>query len=45
VECDPNLGTFKTTGLAMEQGAHRLGIETTFFNANKGIEEQEQLAI
>ncbi len=31
---DPSLGTFRTTDLAMEQGAHRLERGTTFFNAN-----------
>jgi hypothetical protein len=28
---DPSLGTFRTTDLAMEQGAHRLERGTTFF--------------
>ncbi|WP_052823404.1 hypothetical protein [Neotamlana sedimentorum] len=32
---NPNLGTFRTTDLAMEQGAHRLKRGTTFFEANK----------
>lgn len=32
---DPSLGTFRTTDLAMEQGAHRLERGTTFFNANE----------
>lgn len=32
---DPSLGTFRTTDLAMEQGAHRLERGTTFFNTNK----------
>lgn len=32
---DPSLGTFRTTDLAMEQGAHRLERGTNFFNANK----------
>ncbi|WP_319590009.1 hypothetical protein [uncultured Draconibacterium sp.] len=34
---DPGLGTFRTTDLAMEQGAHRLERGTTFFNANKEL--------
>jgi len=34
---DPSLGTFRTTDLAMEQGAHRLERGTTFFNANKEL--------
>ncbi|WMI64108.1 hypothetical protein RBH94_08490 [Aestuariibaculum sp. YM273] len=32
---NPNLGTFRTTDLAMKQGAHRLERGTTFFNMNK----------
>ncbi|SDQ04805.1 hypothetical protein [Flagellimonas zhangzhouensis] len=31
---DPSLGTFRTTDLAMEQGAHRLERGTTFFYVN-----------
>jgi len=31
---DPSLGTFRTTDLAMEQGAHRLERGTNFYNAN-----------
>ena len=31
---DPSLGTFRTTDLAMEQGAHRLERGITFFNVN-----------
>lgn len=34
---DPRLGTFRTTDLAMEQGAHRLERGTTFFNVNKEL--------
>ncbi|MDF0715857.1 hypothetical protein PY092_06840 [Muricauda sp. 334s03] len=34
---DPSLGTFRTTDLAMEQGAHRLERGTTFFNVNKEL--------
>tara|TARA_R110002020_G_scaffold166604_3_gene354727 strand:+ start:2611 stop:3528 length:918 start_codon:yes stop_codon:yes gene_type:complete len=34
---DPSLGTFRTTDLAMEQGAHRLERGTTFFNENKEL--------
>jgi predicted esterase len=34
---DPSLGTFRTTDLAMKQGAHRLERGTTFFNANKEL--------
>ncbi|WP_200975613.1 hypothetical protein [Echinicola sp. 20G] len=34
---DPNLGTFRTTDLAMEEGANRLERGTNFYNANKGI--------
>ena len=34
---DPSLGTFRTTDLAMKQGAHRLERGTTFFNANKKL--------
>ena len=34
---DPSLGTFRTTNLAMEQGAHRLERGTTFFNSNKKL--------
>ncbi len=32
---DPNLGTFRTTDLAMEQGANRLERGTNFYNATK----------
>jgi len=35
---DPNLGTFRTTDLAMEQGANRLERGTNFYNANKESE-------
>ncbi|WP_418514086.1 hypothetical protein [Corallibacter sp.] len=31
---NPNLGTFRTTDLAMKQGSHRLQRGTTFFNTN-----------
>lgn len=34
---DPSLGTFRTTDLAMEQGAHRLERGTTFFIVNKEL--------
>ena len=34
---NPSLGTFRTTNLAMEQGAHRLERGTTFFNSNKKL--------
>ncbi len=34
---DASLGTFRTTDLAMKQGAHRLERGTTFFNANKEV--------
>ncbi|WP_127138793.1 hypothetical protein [Flagellimonas oceanensis] len=37
---DPSLGTFRTTDLAMEQGAHRLERGTTFFNANKELKHK-----
>ena len=36
---DPSLGTFRTTDLAMEQGAHRLERGTTFYNANKELKK------
>ncbi|MEM1338545.1 MAG: hypothetical protein AAGF96_12370 [Bacteroidota bacterium] len=34
---DPSLGTFRTTELAMEQGAHRLERGTNFFITNKEL--------
>jgi len=34
---DPSLGIFRTTDLAMDQGAHRLERGTTFFNVNKEL--------
>lgn len=34
---DPNLGTFRTTDLAMEQGGHRLERGTNFYQANAGL--------
>ncbi|WP_186755949.1 hypothetical protein [Echinicola salinicaeni] len=34
---DPNLGTFRTTDLAMKEGANRLERGTNFFNANKEL--------
>ena len=37
---DPSLGTFRTTDLAMEQGAHRLERGTTFFNANNELKNK-----
>ena len=37
---DPSLGTFRTTDLAMEQGAHRLERGTTFFNLNKELKNK-----
>ena len=37
---DPKLGTFRTTDLAMEQGAHRLARGTSFFNANKELKDR-----
>jgi predicted esterase len=37
---DPSLGTFRTTDLAMEQGAHRLERGTTFFNSNKELKNK-----
>ena len=37
---DPSLGTFRTTDLAMEQGAHRLERGTFFFNANKELKNK-----
>ncbi|SMG17090.1 hypothetical protein [Arenibacter troitsensis] len=37
---DPSLGTFRTTDLAMEQGANRLERGTTFFNANKELKNK-----
>lgn len=39
---DPSLGTFRTTDLAMQQGAHRLERGTNFFNANKKLSEQNE---
>lgn len=41
---DPSLGTFRTTDLAMEQGAHRLERGTTFFNANEELKNKNNLA-
>ncbi len=37
---DPNLGTFRKTKLAMEQGANRLERGTNFFNANAKLSKQ-----
>lgn len=37
---DPSLGTFRTTDLAMKQGAHRLERGTFFFNANKELKNK-----
>ncbi|MGA9590196.1 MAG: hypothetical protein WBV11_10235 [Salegentibacter sp.] len=37
---DPSLGTFRTTDLAMEQGAYRLERGTNFYNANKELEDK-----
>lgn len=37
---DPNLGTFRTTDLAMEQGTHRLERGTTFFNSNMELKNK-----
>lgn len=37
---DPSLGTFRTTDLAMEQGAHRLERGTIFFNSNKELKNK-----
>ena len=37
---DPGLGTFRTTELAMEQGAHRLERGTRFFNANEKLSKR-----
>lgn len=37
---DPSLGTFRTTDLAMKQGAHRLERGTTFFNAVKKLKNK-----
>ncbi|MAX70455.1 MAG: hypothetical protein CMC76_05035 [Flavobacteriaceae bacterium] len=37
---DLSLGTFRTTDLAMEQGAHRLERGTTFFNLNKELKNK-----
>lgn len=34
---DPSLGIFRTTDLAMDQGAHRLERGTTFFSVNKEL--------
>ncbi len=41
-ESDNNsdLGTFRTTSLAMEQGVHRLERGTTFFNENKALKNK-----
>ncbi|WP_422104039.1 hypothetical protein [Winogradskyella sp.] len=39
---DPSLGTFRTTELAMQQGAHRLERGTNFFNTNKKLSEQNE---
>ena len=37
---DPSLGTFRTTELAMEQGAHRLERGTRFFHANEQLSKR-----
>ena len=37
---NPNLGIFRTTNLAMEQGIHRLERGTTFFNVNKELKKK-----
>ncbi|MEM6737665.1 MAG: hypothetical protein AAGA10_29800 [Bacteroidota bacterium] len=37
---DPSLGTFRTTELAMEQGAHRLERGTHFFRENERLSKQ-----
>ncbi len=37
---DPSLGTFRTTELAMEQGAHRLERGTHFFNTNEKLSKE-----
>ncbi len=37
---DPNLGTFRTSDLAMEQGAHRLERGTNFFSANTELKDR-----
>jgi len=37
---DPSLGTFRTTDLAMEQGAHRLERGTNFYNVNKELKNK-----
>tara|TARA_B100000949_G_scaffold108080_1_gene95976 strand:- start:38133 stop:39068 length:936 start_codon:yes stop_codon:yes gene_type:complete len=37
---DPSLGTFRTTDLAMEQGAHRLERGTTFFKVNEELKHK-----
>lgn len=41
---DPSLGTFRTTDLAMEQGAHRLERGTSFFNANEELKNKKNWA-
>lgn len=38
---DPSLGTFRTTDLAMEQGAHRLERGTNFYNANRKLKNKK----
>lgn len=40
---DPRLGTFRTTDLAMEQGANRLERGTNFFNANTKLKNDKNL--
>jgi len=37
---DPSLGTFRTTDLAMEQGAHRLERGANFFNVNTELKNK-----
>lgn len=37
---DPTLGTFRTTDLAMQQGANRLERGITFFNANEELKNK-----
>ncbi|MEJ4087214.1 hypothetical protein [Galbibacter orientalis] len=37
---DPSLGTFRTTDLAMEQGAHRLERGTNFYSFNKDLKNR-----
>ncbi len=39
---DPSLGTFRTTELAMEQGAHRLERGSYFFKRNKELTDQNE---